>query len=194
VEIKGTADIDSPLSAPGSDVSCVYYEYEVQRLERTRDSDGKEKDEWRTIDQGTSEATFHVSDATGSVLVEPRGAKMDCPVVADRYLSQNDSGGGIMGTILKGLSNMSSNREKIRTRAIALGQALYILGNVSVDGGSRRIGKGQGKFFVSTRSEEELTKSLGWQSKLMKAIGAVMLAGGLALIVMAAMGVIGKDA
>ncbi|MEX2214517.1 MAG: GIDE domain-containing protein [Phycisphaeraceae bacterium] len=193
VEIKGIADADAPLTAPGSDIACVYYEYEVQRRERVRDSDGKEKEEWRTIDSGTSGSTFVVTDATGSVNVEPRGAKMDCPVVADRYLNERDSGGGVMGSILGALASFTPNREKIRTRAIAVGQALYILGNVVADGGSLRVTKGAGKFFISTRSEEQLTGSLGWQSKLMKAIGAVMLAGGATLIILAAMGVVGKQ-
>ena len=194
VEIKGAAGLDSPLTAPGSDIACVYYEYEVQRLERRRDSDGREKDEWRTIDSGRSESSFFVSDSTGAVAVEPRGAKMDCPVVADRYLTERDGGSGVMGTIINALSSLAPNREKIRTRAIAMGQALYILGNVTGDGEGKRVGKGEGKFFISTRSEEELSGSLGWQSKLMKAIGAVLMAGGVALIILAAAGIVGKTA
>jgi len=165
VEVKGAASADTPLSAPGDSRPCVYYRYEVKREEIERDSKGAQRRTWRTIDRGESEAAFWLTDETGSVLVEPKGAKVDAPKVYDNVVDRSAGAaqmGGMLGGILSGLSAMAGAREKVIVHAIDVNQSLYVLGDVSRGGDELpRITKGDGKFFISTRDEEALVTSLG---------------------------------
>jgi len=77
VEIYGEVipSKDNVLKSPFTNNDCVYYKYSIQELR----SSGKNSS-WVTIDQGKAHRLFYLKDETGSVLVDPTGAKIDTPV------------------------------------------------------------------------------------------------------------------
>lgn len=72
LELIGTArKLDGePIHAPLTLTPCTWFDYKVS----TRSSDGKGRSEWRTIEQGTSDSLFVLSDDTGCCVVDPEGA------------------------------------------------------------------------------------------------------------------------
>lgn len=71
VELQGTTRMmdGEPIIAPLSGQRCVWFRYRVE--EKSGD-----KNEWRVVEQGLSEAIFHVSDGTGRCIVDPGGAEV----------------------------------------------------------------------------------------------------------------------
>ncbi|KYK23797.1 hypothetical protein AYK24_00765 [Thermoplasmatales archaeon SG8-52-4] len=63
------------LKSPFSDKDCVYYKYRVEELR----SSGKNT-HWVTVDKGERHSLFNLEDETGSVLINPKGAKIDIPI------------------------------------------------------------------------------------------------------------------
>jgi hypothetical protein len=126
-----------------------------------------------------------VTDSTGTVSIAPSGAKIDATMLAQRPLERSDFGvGGTLGTLLKGVTSMLSDPQRIRVWGIRPGQEVYVLGNVSNQGDKLLIGSGDGDFFVSTQSEEQLTRSLGWQAPLFRVVGVALIIGGIVCAVM----------
>ncbi len=72
-EISGIARAKTPVVAPLSGMSCVFYKYLVEE-ERTSSRGGRE---WRTIDRGQSADWFYLEDPTGKIVVDPDGADVD---------------------------------------------------------------------------------------------------------------------
>ena len=70
-------------------------------------------------------------------------------------------------------------------RAVAADRNLYVLGDVQ-EGADRklRIAKGENKFFISTRSEEQLARSLGIKALVLYFLGALLIVGGIVVLVM----------
>ena len=66
---------DNISKSPFSDKDCVYYKYRVEELR----SSGKNT-HWVTIDKGEKHNLFNLEDETGSVLIDPMGAKIDIPI------------------------------------------------------------------------------------------------------------------
>ncbi len=193
-EIKGVASCDQPLEAPYSNVSCVFYSYALQRRERSRSSSGSTSYTWRTIDSGAARVPFTLTDSTGSVTVDPEGASVDAPVVVKRPVRSGDSieslPDGPLKTVLSGVSMLATTPHRVTVRAVPVDRELYVLGDVQ-RGADRelQVAKGENKFFISTRSEEQLAKSFGRKSVLFYFLGAVFVIG--AVVVLAiAMGLI----
>jgi hypothetical protein len=63
------------LKSPFTNNDCVYYKYSIEELR----SSGKNT-YWATIDHGKAHNVFYLKDETGSVLIDPTGAKIDTPV------------------------------------------------------------------------------------------------------------------
>ena len=86
VELKGTVQTGSPLTAPDVGTPCIYYSYAIKRRERSYSSRGSTTYRWRTINSGRNSIPFTLTDETGTIMIDPQGARFDAPVVADRYL------------------------------------------------------------------------------------------------------------
>ena len=75
VEIKGKSMDWMPLQAPFSQEQCVYFQYEVEELRRS-----KNRTYWASIHKGNSNhAPFYLEDETARVIVNPKGAEVDIP-------------------------------------------------------------------------------------------------------------------
>ena len=94
VEVKGQVSCDAPLQAPHANVDCIYYTYKVQRRERrhsTSSSSGS-RYHWVTIDSGSANVPFILTDGTGSIAIDPQGATFDAPVVAKGPVKSGNTG------------------------------------------------------------------------------------------------------
>src|SRR5688572_17548643 len=75
VEVHGKSLAISPLTAPFSQMPCVYYRYQVEELRR-----GNKRAHWVTIHSGDSlNAPFYLQDETGQVLVNPQASEVEIP-------------------------------------------------------------------------------------------------------------------
>lgn len=77
VELEGLArllpgpEIVSPLTG----TRCCWWKYRVQKRESQWHS-GRRRDQWRTIESGTSDELFRLVDDTGDCVVDPAGARI----------------------------------------------------------------------------------------------------------------------
>ncbi|WP_415910587.1 GIDE domain-containing protein [Oleiharenicola sp. Vm1] len=89
VELKGTAEAETPLRSHLAGAACVHYHYTVEeRWSRTvtetyTDSNGKpqtrtrQESGWTTVAAGGEMIPFYLQDDTGAVLIRPGGAKLE---------------------------------------------------------------------------------------------------------------------
>jgi E3 Ubiquitin ligase len=59
-----------PLNAPLSGLPCVWWDYKIERRQRTENN----RSEWHVVDRASSVETFSLRDADGECLVGPVGA------------------------------------------------------------------------------------------------------------------------
>ena len=77
---------------------------------------------------------------------------------------------------------LGGNKQKVIEHAVRIQENLYVLGNVIRDHeGNLVISKGEDKFFISTKTEEQLKKSMMGLSILMYVLGGLLIIGGLVL-------------
>lgn len=72
-EISGITRTRTPVVAPLSGMSCVFFRYLVEEERAT----SRGRREWRTIDQGRSADWFYLEDPTGTIVIDPDGADAD---------------------------------------------------------------------------------------------------------------------
>jgi hypothetical protein len=60
------------LKGPFSGEDCIYYKYEIKELRKTKDTSY-----WATVRSGSERVQFYLKDDTATVLVDPKGAKID---------------------------------------------------------------------------------------------------------------------
>ncbi|MBP2475578.1 hypothetical protein JOF53_004450 [Crossiella equi] len=150
-----------PLRAEITGTECVWFRAQVRRRYRKvgRDHQGKRKETeaTETVSDTTSSTVFGVQDATGVVLVQPQGARIDRPeLTVERFERAEQAERGILATLL------SSSREgtigyEYTEWVLRPGAHLFVHGEVSDRTGQLAFGKpAQGPYVISTRSEEEV--------------------------------------
>ena len=198
-EVKGAASCDAPLEAPYSGTQCVYYSYKLERRERDRDADGSTSYSWRTIDSGSTRVPFQLTDATGSVRVDPENAKIDAPIVLKGPVppgqmregieaAAESMEPGVLKTVLGVVARLpfTPDRERVKVHAIGLALDLYVLGDVQQGtDGQVRISKGDNNFFISTKSEEQLSRKLGRQLLVFYSLGVAFIGTGIVILALA---------
>ena len=185
-ELKGVAACDAPITPPECEVGCVHYSYEIERRERRKTSSGSTSYTWRTVDSGRAEVPFTLTDPGGSVVIDPEGADFDAPVLIQRELPPGRRmEGGVLKAVVGAVGALSGQRERIVVRGVTPGQELYVLGDVMRGAdGALRVAKGDNRFFISTKSEEQLKGRLGLQAFWLALAGwALGIAGLVALII-----------
>lgn len=193
VEVNGTVEQRSTVTAPFSNRPCVYWQVEIAMRSGRRHG-------WTTIHKNSSGNPFFLRDETGLALVYPSGS--DCevahgveettlglslPAFYQDYMRKN-------GIWMRHVARLSSLR--FRERTISAGERVYVLGTAvpsaqvhtvseadwlqatGTDGAHvpavRRVhrqvsatirqGQHEKTFIISHRSERALTAQLGWQS------------------------------
>jgi hypothetical protein len=190
VELEGTVEPRSVLTAPFSGCECAYWQVDVSQ---------PVKGGWSVIHQGTSHHPFYLRDETGVALVYPDGSeckltpgveqvcnKRNMPERLAEYLRSEE---------LRNVDLIGGVDLRFRERVMGHGQHVFILGsamprpnafNISdddimratgTDGPAHRIGdldrqlaavirRGEHErtFVISEQSESELASGLGTQA------------------------------
>jgi hypothetical protein len=176
-EVKGMLECGNPIESEIAKQSCAYYRMSVTRKwEETyyeTDSEGNRQRKTRqgsdTVSSNTRSVPFLVRDDTGTVKVNPNGAKIDGDRVVDRFEPESAASSGTISfgnfsLSLGGLSTTSGRRTlgyQFSETILPLNRRLYILGSASDSSGELMIQKPRekGQFIISLKSEEELIKS-----------------------------------
>lgn len=176
VELKGTAESDSPLSSFLAEQRCVHYEYTVEEhwsrtvTESYTDSDGKRRTRtrresgWTTVDRGGISSPFYLRDDHGIVLVRPEGAKIQPIKVFDETCGRSDPlyyGKGPATAV-----SDSDHRRRFVERGVPLHRQLYVMGQArereDIVAPEIAYDKDSPMFLISTKTEEAVGRGLWW--------------------------------
>ncbi len=202
VEIKGTAEGQPPLTSPATNTPCLYFKHKVEglnvRMERDVDGTMQQHQDWDVVYEEERSTPFVLRDSSGSIWVMPEGAEF----VPERTLKnaqgalgysipQQTVGQKVLDTVATVLTSQYDFYSRYRTSewVIPVGRPLYVLGSVQRDGEQARVAAGGGKFIISAKSEEELSRKYRLSSALWTVSGILSLAGG---AVLAALGALKK--
>ena len=142
------------LTAPCSGTPCVWYRSVTTRTKRTYMRESGYQLETRVEAEDVSEAPFVLTDASGQVLVDPRGVDRDllCRPGEEAYHRFDPDPKG---------DDPREGRDH-REWLIVPDQELYVLGEAGTQDGWVTLGRPHrrgSRLVVSTRSEEELAAS-----------------------------------
>ena len=186
------------LTAPESGREVVWHRSEAIEhywdTERDSDGDKRQVERTRVVASHVSQAPFVVRDQTGEIVVEVAGADVDnAPVLANTYerdLSKVEIGSGLLANIAEAFLQKDTTIGIERKEwGLAPGQRLYVLAEASDRSGRLAMMKpADGKFMISTRTEEELRSSKRGFANVARvlaigfgAVGAVLIVLGLVL-------------
>jgi E3 Ubiquitin ligase len=168
-ELAGNAQPEAqPVKAPFSGQDAVWYRTKVthhyrERVRRKRGSDYVTDwdDRTRVVAEEESQTPFQLDDGTGRVLVDPRDAKLDeIEESFDRFEPDPGGSGGsveFLGLKIQTTSGSESVGFQREEWIIRPNRRLYVLGEVSDSSGRLQVSKpSEGRFLISTRSEEEI--------------------------------------
>jgi hypothetical protein len=135
VEISGLATGPYVLNSPFKQVECYYYQSTAWQLKRQ----GKST-RWVKVAEETLHVPFYVDDATGKVLVDPRGAEMDlhCDLSEQYHRSILFSGPEMPGSVVEFLARYGvdpDKRIKVEEHCIKPKNFLFVLGTLSQNPG-----------------------------------------------------------
>ncbi len=189
-EVTGVVECDSPMIAPMSEKQSAIYtqdivrereqEYEVYDDDEGMYGTGGRRKEKRLVRERLPDEDqrqlFWVRDQTGRVLVDPAGATLKLEQATRRY--EKSSGWEISGTRTIG--------HQYTEYVLEIGKPAYVLGWAADKQGRLMVArhptdKKQG-FFISDRSEAELTQSATIWSIVGFAVAIVAGFGGLLLL------------
>lgn len=204
-ELKGVVECTNPLRSEMAGIPCAWYRSTVTReYEETyteRDSEGHSRTATRrgseTVSSNERKTIFSVRDDSGAVEIDSAGAAVDGERVLSRF-EQGDRGGTIsIGGFSISLGAIGPGRRTIGYRmeewALPLGKRVYVLGEASDADGRLKVGKPTakgGRFIVSLKSEEELTKAAKSGSTVMRILAIVFGVGALVILTLMLLGVV----
>jgi hypothetical protein len=197
VELKGTAESESPLTSFLDECHCVWFQYSIAEhwsrtvTETYTDSDGNTKTRtrresgWKTVDSGGSMQPFYLKDDVGAVRVLPEGAETSGDGVFSETVSRGDPlyyGKGPAMAVAH-----SDHRRRFVESAIRLHAPLYLMGpsRLREDIVAPEIAhdKYAQLFMISTKSEESIVKGYTWQFAGFGILGAVLAGAGTGIAV-----------
>jgi hypothetical protein len=174
VELKGTAETETPLVSHLAGTTCVLYTWSVEEhwsrtvTETVTGKDGKThtrtrtESGWKTVASGGENPPFYLEDDAGIVKVVPEGAKVETVSVFSRECRPADPlyyGKGPRAAVAH-----SDHRRRFSEQAIPLHAPIYVIGQArerqDVVAPEIVHDKGAPIFLISTRSEEKISSSL----------------------------------
>jgi hypothetical protein len=192
VELKGTAEAETPLRSYLAEQRCVHYTYTVEeRWSRTvtesyTDAKGnshtrtRHESGWETVARGGEEIPFYLRDDTGVVLVRPDDARIEPCALFSETASRGDA-----LYYAKGPSQAVTNSDHMRRfneTGIPLHADLFVVGRARerADIVAPEIAEDRNAplFLISCRSEARVLSGYGigswvtWIFGLVAAIGA----------------------
>lgn len=174
VEIYGrvVASADNVMKAPFSGEDCVYCKWTMEEHR----SSGKSR-HWAVVASEEVGKYFFLQDDTGTVLVDPRGAKVDIPITHE-YSSITPTIRSFLEAYKPGNISLFGLKKKMRFREYLLAQdnKVYIMGDADdnpfvEDGSSDKnetdimIQKRKPKsfYYISDKPEKEVLNRFRWQ-------------------------------
>ena len=185
--VAGRARVAEPLVSELAETPSVYYSMSVHREyeeDRPRESshEGEDHGPRRASEQmarNVRSIPFQVEDATGSIRVDPSGARF----VAENALTRFEpaSAGaprlqvGSYELVPREAGGARTLGYRFHEEVVPVDREVFVLGEVSDPDGQLRIGtpEGEGELFVSTKSRNQLVKQLGSGARGLK-IGAIV--------------------
>ncbi len=192
VELKGSAEAETPIRSYLAELPCVYYAWSVQEhwsktvTETYRDSQGRThtrtrtESGWTTVAEGGEQTLFYLRDDCGAIRINPAKAKVEALEVFSRTTDRFDPlyyGKGPPGSIMH-----SDHRRRFVEHAIPLHVPLYVVGHARLrdDVVAPEIAFEQTApmFLISTRSEERIAGGLAVQFWLLGVLAAIFAIAG----------------
>lgn len=192
VELKGTAEAETPLRSHLAEQRCVHFDWTVdERWSRTvtetyTDSNGKTKTRtrhesgWKTVASGGETIPFYLRDDTGVVLIRPDGAKIEPGTLFSETVSRGDA-----LYYAKGPPGAVANSDHVRRfneAGIPLHADLFVVGRAreraDIVAPEIAADRDAPLFLISCRTEERVLKGYGigswftWMLGLAAAVGA----------------------
>lgn len=166
VKLVGTVVCDEPLHAPCTLRDCVFYRFEIEEEVMRRASDRRQHRVWRRTGKGSESCMFELTDETGAVVVDPRGAVVDAEVTRAKEISSGYArsetsalaGAGLLISTGSGRSGRVRRDEQI----VALDARVLVLGTARLDNEQDRIVVGAGEdspFYISVRPESRVRRT-----------------------------------
>jgi hypothetical protein len=175
VEIKGTAESETPLTSYLGSVRCVQYSWWVEEhwsktiVETYTDSNGhtqtrsRTESGWTRVGSGGESIPFYLKDDTGVIRVVPEGAKIQSDLVFDEACTPAESlyyGKGPVNSI----ANTTYKRRFVEM-AIPLHAILYVTGQSrerqEVVAPEIACDKNCDLFLISTQCEKQISREFG---------------------------------
>lgn len=191
VELKGSAESESPLLTFLSEVPAVHYTWSVtehwERWETQtyQDSNGKTKTRqvrksgWSTVASGNDSQPFYLADETGHLLVRPDGADVRGVSVFNQYCGRRNPLYYEKGPS-RSIAN-STGRRHFSERAIVLHEQLYIVGKArersDMVAAEIALHKAAPIFLITTESEKQVLRRLATSAILWFIAGVIAAAG-----------------
>jgi hypothetical protein len=186
VELKGSAESESPLTSYLAAARCVDYRWTVEEhwrrteTESYTDSKGNRRTRvkttsgWDTVASGGDSTVFYLQDDTGVILVHPKGARVDRSLMFDQTVSRGDPlyhGRGPDHSV-----RGSTGRRRFREEGIPLHAPLYLVGDARErpDIVAPYISAAPAtEFIISTRPEESVRSGLALGSWALWLLGLI---------------------
>lgn len=192
VELKGTAESESPLTSYLAGVRCILYSWQVREhwsrtvTETYRDAQGRTQTRtrtesgWTEVAKGGESAPFYLRDDTGVIRIVPEGASIHGVKTLDETCSRENPlyyGKGPAHEV----ANSTHRRQFVET-AIPVGASLYVMGQArerqDVVAAEIARDKEAPLFVISTQSEKQVSAGYGRWSVFWVALGLVLVLGG----------------
>ncbi len=192
VELKGTAESESPLSSWLAGAPCVLYEWHVDEhwsrtvTETYRDAQGhmqtrtRHESGWKTVAKGSDYAPFYLKDDTSIIRIQPEGAKLEDKEVFDKTVTRTDAlyfGKGPANEIAN-----TDHRRRFQETAIPLHTPLYVVGQArqreDIVAAEVANDKNNRLFITSTRTEKQVSTGYGIWLWVWAVLGLILAVAG----------------
>lgn len=137
VELDGWGELlpGAPIISPLSGTRCLWYRYKLEERER----DNNNREQWRTLQSGTSDDLFQIKDDSGECVVDPEGAEIIPSVKRVWYGSSANPQANAPLARPTWARLISTERYRYREELIKPLDSLYIIGQFSSEGGSQEV-------------------------------------------------------
>ncbi len=149
VHLEGEAGAppEGAISAPLSGMPCVWWDYKIERRQRTE----RNRDEWQVIERATSVAPFTLRDPDGACLVGPVGADVT-PTSRETWYGEAPRPACLPGPEGRGFSPDRGYR--YTERLICPGAHLTVLGELRSRSRVESIEQEVGKIVVGWKQDQ----------------------------------------
>ncbi len=192
VELKGTAEVEQPLTSYLTGTTCVYFTWQIEEhwsrtvVETHTDSQGRTQTRtrteqgWTTVGSGGEEAPFYLKDDCGAIRIQPAGAKVEPQCVMSETVGRGDPlyyGKGPATSIAN-----SDHRRRFVEHAVPLHAPLFVVGHArereDVVAAEIAADRREHLFLISTRSEKQVSRGFRLGFWLLGVLGLVLAVGG----------------